>query len=79
MTEKQAQKDKLALHPYEDRPVGCPPDPNLSAMTQEEIDARRDTVGRLEELVKKAEQGNKKALPPVRRRSLECTLLVAKS
>ncbi len=66
MTEKQAQKDKLALQPYEDRPVGCPPAPDLSAMTKEELDTRRDTVGRLKDLFKKAEKGNREAVPDIR-------------
>jgi hypothetical protein len=66
VTEKQAQKDRLALQPYEDRPVGHPPSPDLSAMTKEELDARRDTVGRLKDLFKKAEKGNRKAVPEIR-------------
>jgi len=60
------QKSKLALQPYEDRPVGCPPDPDLSAMTKEELDTRRETVERLRGLVKKAEKGDKKAVPEIR-------------
>jgi hypothetical protein len=64
VNQEQAQKGKLALQPYEDRPVGCPPD--RSTMTKEETEARRDTVGRLDELVKKAEKGNKKAVPEIR-------------
>ncbi len=55
----------MALRPYEDRPVGCPPDPDLSAMTQEEIEARRDMVDRLNELVKKAEKGDKEVVPEI--------------
>jgi hypothetical protein len=66
VTEKQAQKNKLALQPYVDRPVGCPPAPDLSAMTKEELDTRRDTVGRLKDLFKKGEKGNKKAVPEIR-------------
>jgi hypothetical protein len=66
VTEKQAQKDELALQPYEDRPVGCPPDPDLSAMPIEELDTRRDTVRRLRDLFKKAEKGNTKAVPEIR-------------
>jgi hypothetical protein len=66
VTEIQAQKHELALQHYEDRPVGCPPDPDLSAMTKEELDTRRDTVGRLRDLFKKAEKGNKKAVPEIR-------------
>ena len=49
------------MRPYEDRAVGCPPDPDLSAMTKEELEARRDTLTRLKELTKKAEKGDKKA------------------
>jgi hypothetical protein len=66
VTEKQAQKNKLVLQPYEDRPVGRPLGPDLSAMTQDEVDARRDTVGRLRDLFKKAEKGNTKAVPEIR-------------
>jgi hypothetical protein len=66
VTEKQAQKDELALQPYADRPVGCPQAPDLSAMTKEELDTRRDTVGRLKDLFKKAEKGNRKAVPEIR-------------
>ena len=67
MNQEQMQKGKLALQPYEDRPVGCPPEPDRSAMTKEEIETRRETVGRLRELVKKAEKGNKKAVPEIRK------------
>ena len=66
MTEEQAQKNKLALQPYKDRPVGCPPDPDLSTMTKEELETRREAVGRLRELCKEAETGTKKALPEIR-------------
>jgi hypothetical protein len=62
----QVQKGKLALQPYEDRPVGCPPEPDRSAMTKEELKACRDTVGRLDELVKKSKKGDKKAVPEIR-------------
>ena len=68
MTEERAQKkNKLALQPYEDRSVGCPPDPDLSAMAKEELETRRDTVGKLRELVKKAEKGDKEGLPEIRK------------
>ena len=67
MTKERAQKDKLALQSYEDHPVGCPSGPDLSAMTNEELETRRDTVGRLNELVKKAEKGNKEGLPEIRK------------
>jgi len=66
VNEKQAQKGKLALQPYEDRPVGSPPDPNLSDMTKEELDTRRDTIERLRDLFNKAEKGNRKAVPEIR-------------
>jgi len=36
-------------------------------MTNEELETRRDTVGRLNELVKKAEKGNKEGLPEIRK------------
>jgi hypothetical protein len=35
-------------------------------MTKEELKARRDTLGRLHELVKKAEKGDKKSVPEIR-------------
>lgn len=66
MNNKPQQKSNLAQKPYEDRPVGCPPAPDLSAMTNDEVEARRATVGRLRELVKKAEKGTKKAVPEIR-------------
>ena len=66
MTEERAQNNKLASQPYKDRSVGCPPDPDLSAMTQEERATRRDTVARLKELVNKAQKGDKKAVPAIR-------------
>ncbi len=61
MNRGQVQKGEPALRPYEDRSVGCPPDPELSAMNKEELETRRDTLKRLEELTKKAEKGDKKA------------------
>ena len=66
MNQNLPQKSKSAVQSYEGRPVGCPPDPDLSAMTKEELDQRRDTVGRLRELMKKAEKGDKKVLPEIR-------------
>ena len=66
VNQKLPQKSSPAVQSYEDRPVGCPPDPNLSAMTKEELDQRRDTVGRLRELMRKAEKGDKKVLPEIR-------------
>ena len=50
------------MRPYEDRSVGCPPDPDHSAMTKEELETRRDTLKRLKELTKKAEKGDMKAV-----------------
>ena len=66
MTEERTRKTEFGLQPYEDRPVGCPPDPDLFAMTKVEIEARRERIGRLDKLVKKAEKGNKKVLPEIR-------------
>jgi hypothetical protein len=59
-------KSNRAPKTYKDRQVGYAPPPDLSAMTKEEVEARRDTVGRLTELVKRAEKGNKKAVPDIR-------------
>jgi hypothetical protein len=64
VNQEQVQKGKLALQPYEDRPVGCPPD--LPPMTKEELKARRDRLGRLDELVIRAKKGDKKAVPEIR-------------
>jgi hypothetical protein len=66
VNQEQVQRGKLALRPYEDRPVGCPPDPDRSATTKVEMEARRDWPGRLDELVKKAKKGDKKAMPEIR-------------
>ena len=80
MSEERAQKkNKPALQPYEDRPVGCPPDPELSAMTKEELETRRATLARLNELVKKAEKGNKEGLPETRKILQENPILPGKS
>jgi hypothetical protein len=63
----QVEKDKKrALRPYEDRPVGCPPAPDFSAMTEVEREAGRDTVGKLRELVKEAKGGDTTPLPEIR-------------
>ena len=67
MTEEPTPKSKLAVRRYEDRPVGCPPGPDAAAMTKEEKEAHRDTVGRLEELVEKAGKGDRKPLPEIRK------------
>jgi hypothetical protein len=66
VNQDQLQKSSLASQSYEDRPVGCPPGPDISAMTKEELKIRRDTVERLRELTKKAEQGDKGAVPEIR-------------
>lgn len=62
MTKERAQKARLALQPYEDRSVGCPSDPDRSAMTKEELETRRDTLTSLKELTQKAEKGDIKAV-----------------
>ena len=67
MTEELISKDKSAVRRYEDRPVGCPPGSDAAAMTKEEKEAHRDTVGRLEELVEKAGKADKKPLPEIRK------------
>jgi hypothetical protein len=67
VTEERSQNNKLALQIYEDRSVGCPPNPDLSAMTKEERKARRATVDRLNELVEKAEKGNREVVPELRK------------
>ena len=67
MTEEPTPKSKLQVRPYEDRPVGCPPGSDPAAMTKQEKEAHRDTVRRLEELVEKAAQGDKKPLPEIRK------------
>jgi hypothetical protein len=48
------------------RPVGCPALPDLSAMSEREIEQRRVTVSRLRELTEKAENGDKKAVSEIR-------------
>lgn len=48
------------------RQVGYSP-PDLAAMSKEEIEERRETVARLQDLTKKAEKGNKKAVPAIRK------------
>jgi hypothetical protein len=66
VNQKPQKKTNPAPKPYEDRPVGCPPYPDLSAMTKEELKARCATVGRLKELLSKTEKGTKKAVPEIR-------------
>ena len=65
MRQEQIQQSRLASQPYEDRSVGCPPDPDLSVMTKEELETRRGTLERLRELTKKAEKGDKKPVPEI--------------
>ena len=67
MTKKTAQRNELAVQHYEDRPIGSLQEPDLAAMTKEERDARRDTVRRLSDLFKKAEKGDEKAVPEIRK------------
>ena len=67
MNQEPQKKTNPAPKPYEDRPVGCPPAPDLSAVTKEGLDERRATVGRLKELVGKAEKGTKEAVPEIRK------------
>ena len=69
MTENPQQKNRLAVRPYEDRPVGSLQEPDLAAMTKEERDARRATVERLSDSFKKAEKGDEKAVPEIRNSS----------
>src|SRR5215217_4516647 len=59
--------NKLAARRYEDRPVGCPPGSDPAAMTKEEKEAHRDTVGRLKELVEKAAKGANESLPEIKK------------
>jgi hypothetical protein len=47
-------------------PVGCPPSPNLAAISEEEVEDRREIITRLHELTKKAQKGNKKVIPEIR-------------
>lgn len=47
-------------------PVGHPESPDPALMGKEELDKRRDTVARLQDLAKKAEKGDKKAVPAIR-------------
>ena len=65
MNREVLQKGKLASQPYEDRSVGCPLGPDLSAMTKEELKTRRGTLERLREFTKKAEKGDKKPVPEI--------------
>jgi hypothetical protein len=67
VTEKPAQKNELAVQHYEDHPVGSLQEPDPAAMTKEERDTRRATVERLSDLFKKAEKGNEKAVPEIRK------------
>ena len=60
------KKAGVELRPYRDLAVGRPADHALSSMAQEEREAYRETVGKLGELVKKAEKGTKEAVPEIR-------------
>ncbi len=64
--EERIGEGGAALQPYRDRAVGRPKDPDLSSMSQKEGEAYRETIGKLRELVKKAEKGTKKAVPEIR-------------
>ena len=55
MSNKYRKKPNAAL------PVGHPGDPDLAAMSNEEIDERKAVVGKLRNLNEKAEQGDKEA------------------
>jgi hypothetical protein len=66
VTEERIPNNELALRHYQDRPLGCPPAPDPSAVTKEELERRRETIDRLRELARKAEKGTKKALPEIR-------------
>jgi hypothetical protein len=67
VSKDRTQKSELTLQPYKDRSVGRPPAPDLSAMTKEELQTRRETLARLGELLKKAEKDNKESLPEIRK------------
>jgi hypothetical protein len=67
VTEERTSKNKLEVRPYEDRPVGCPPNSSPAAMTKEEKEAHRNTVERLDELAEKTGKGDKKPLPEIRK------------
>jgi len=47
-------------------PVGCPPYPEPSEMTQEQIEKTQDTLARLGKRVNSAEEDDKGALPEIR-------------
>jgi hypothetical protein len=48
------------------RPVGCPPPPDLAAMSEEEVQERREIVERLCDLTEKAQKGDKNVIPQIR-------------
>ena len=62
-SEGKTSENGVALRPYKDIAVGRPAGPDLSSMTQEDREAYRETVGRLQERVEKAEKGSKEAVP----------------
>ena len=66
MNQKPQKLTNPAPKPYEDRPVGCPPKVDTSAMTKEELEARRATLVRLQDLLGEAEEGTRKAVPEIR-------------
>ncbi len=65
-SEGKTSENGVALRPYRDTAVGRPAGPDLSSMTQQDREAYRETVGRLQELVEKAEKGSKEAVPEIR-------------
>ena len=48
-------------------PVGHPGDPDLEAMSESELDARKAVVGKLRDLNEKAEQGDREAARGIRK------------
>lgn len=66
ISEGQTSENGVALRPYRDLSVGRAADPDIPSMTQEQREVYRETVGKLRELVKKAEKGTKKAVPEIR-------------
>ena len=67
MTRSAIENGRTPRTTYKDRPVGCPTPPDLAAMSEEEIEERRKTVSELRELTRKAEEGDKKAIPALRK------------
>ena len=48
------------------RPAGWPPSPDLVALSEDQVQERREIVARLEELTKRAEKGDRKVIPEIR-------------